>query len=463
LTTALLDDKTPPISLPSGFAAAAVAGLGYTIGFAAPGAAPAVLIALPALCILARLRTPRQAFYIGALTGLAMYVPSLAFFVHIFGPAAALLWLIVAFPTGIFVLLLNIARRRLGPTWALWLTPIFWTALEYFRSEVWYLRFAWLLPGQAAAFLPGVRCLALGVYGLGFVYVLLAAMVVTSNLRFRVIGIIGTLVAALVMYFPKLPPTPLDASLHVAGIQLEDAKPQVVADALNHLALAHPEAQLLVLCEYQFADPVPPIIRNVIRKLKRYLIVGGCQYAEKNSFYDTAFVIGPDGNDVFQQAKSVPVQFIQDGLPATQRRVWDSPWGKIGIAICYDVSYARVMDDFVRQGAQGLIIPTSDATNWGEFERRMLHGRLAPVRCAEYGIPEFGVWSSGVSQLTDRYGRVVATAGYPGQGEMIAGPLDLESPGHIPPDRPFAIACMAVTFFFIFYLAAQKISIRSTK
>jgi apolipoprotein N-acyltransferase len=124
-----------------------------------------------------------------------------------------------------------------------------------------------------------------------------------------------------------------------------------------------------------------------------------------------------------------------DGLPAADRRVWDSPWGKLGIAICYDSSYAKVMDDFVRQGARGLIIPTMDLAHWGEYERRMLHGRMAPVRSAEYNIPTFSVWSSGVSQLTDRFGRLIATAPYPGQGEMIAGPMDLRNPGRGPRRR----------------------------
>ena len=143
-------------------------------------------------------------------------------------------------------------------------------------------------------------------------------------------------------------------------------------------------------------------------------------------------MIGPDGKDVFEQIKSVPVQFMNDGIAARPaRRVWDSPWGKIGIAICYDISYVRVMDDFVRHGAQGLIVPTMDVIKWGEYERRMLHGRLAPVRSAEYGIPTFGVWSSGVSQLVDSRGCVIATAGYPGQGEMIAGPFELGGSGRV--------------------------------
>jgi apolipoprotein N-acyltransferase len=290
----------------------------------------------------------------------------------------------------------------------------------------------------------------------------LAALVADPNRFRRLPGTVGPIAAAVLMYLPNLPRSPGHATLHVAGVQLEEAKPQVVADALDRLALAHPEAQILVLSEYTFSDSVPPMIRDVVRKRARYLVVGGCQYAAGEQYYDTAFVLGPDGHDVFEQAKSVPVQFMQDGLPATTRKVWNSPWGKIGIAVCYDLSYARVMDDFVRQGAQGLIIPTMDLQSWGEFERRMLHGRLAPVRSAEYGIPTFGVWSSGISQLTDCYGRVIATAGYPGQGQMIAGPFDLQRPGHVPPDRLLAVGSMMGTALFAIYLIAQRMRSRST-
>jgi apolipoprotein N-acyltransferase len=189
-------------------------------------------------------------------------------------------------------------------------------------------------------------------------------------------------------------------------------------------------------------------------KYHRYLIAGGIQWLDARRFYDTVFVIGPDGRDVFAQAKSVPVQFMDDGLPAPRRQVWESPWGKIGIAVCYDIGYASVMDDFIRQGAQGLIVPTNDPMHWGEFERRMLHGRLAPIRAAEYSVPVFGVWSSGESQLTDRYGRVIASAGFPGQGAIIAGPFNLQGPGRIPPDRILAIATTIGTGLFALLLLA---------
>jgi apolipoprotein N-acyltransferase len=430
---------------------------GYGLAFSHPATAFGILIALPAIFFLARLPTPRQAFYGGLLLGMAIYSPHLFFFVHVFGRMASALFLIAGFPIGIFLLLAHFAHKRLRPAMAFWMMPILWTGIEFFRSELYQLRFAWLLPGQAAVFLPGARWLVIGVYGIGFIYALAAAMVVSRRRGVQIAGIVASISIGILMYWPALPAVDQRSSLHVAGIQLESPDVAVVVNALDRLALAHPEAQLLVLSEYTFGGPVPPEVRAVIKKHHRYLIAGGIRFLDDEKFYDTAFVIGPDGKDLFSQAKSVPVQFMQDGLAADHREVWNSPWGKIGIAVCYDLSYARVMDDFVRAGAQGLIVPTMDLTSWGPYERRMLHGRMAPMRSAEYQIPVFGVWSSGVSQLTDRTGRVIATAGYPGQSEMISGPFPLGKPGRVPMDRWFAAACTMGTGVLIGFLMIGRI------
>jgi apolipoprotein N-acyltransferase len=426
--------------------------VGSVVAFATYAGAPAILIVLPALCLLARQRTAWRAFAVGFTADFIICAALLTFIFNIFGAFAVILWLIGALPFAIFLCLLNQAHKRLGATWAMCLTPVLWTGIEYFRSELWYLRFAWLLPGQAPAFLPGVRFNAIGVYGLGFVYVTLAALAIGPSKRIRIVGITGLALAAIAMFYPPLPASPTTATLNVAGIQTERWDVPSIVEALEHLAATHQDAQLLVLSELAFHGPVPPEVRDVVRKHHRYLIAGGTAPIEGGGMYNTAFVIGPDGDDIFSQAKSVPVQFMSDGTPAPERHVWNSPWGEIGIAICYDASYTRVMDDFVREGARGLIIPTMDVASWGEFERRMLHGRVQPVRSAEYGIPTFGVWSSGVSQLTDRFGRIIATTSYPGLGDTITGPFDLSRPGRIPPDRPLAIACVVGTAAFLCFL-----------
>src|SRR6185437_408927 len=212
---------------------ALAAAVSFWFAFSTAHGAAAILIAVPCVCALAKLPTTRQAFYGGLVVGMAMYVPHLAFFWFVFGRAAIPLWLIAGLPIAIFLLLLHLTRRRLGSTWALVLTPVLWTGIEYFRSELYYLRFAWLLPGQAAAFLPGVRMLWLGVYGLGFLYALAAAMILSGRSILRAAGCIALIILAIFMYVPALPAGPsVDAPLHVAGVQLESADEFVIARAL---------------------------------------------------------------------------------------------------------------------------------------------------------------------------------------------------------------------------------------
>ena len=251
--------------------------------------------------------------------GLGMYVPHLMFFAVIFHTAAIPLWLIAALPVGIFLLLLQLAHRRFGAMGALWLTPILWTGLEYFRGELWYLRFAWLLPGQAVAFIPGVRMGAVGRLRIGVSLCIgRGGSRLRPRARLRIIGLIArTVCFAIAMYLPPLPATPAGGVFCMS--RACSLNPQVgTMWCSSSIAWhdAHPQLKVLVLSEYTFSGPVPPSVREVLKKHRRYLIAGGAQTLADGRYYDTAFVVGPDGQDIFSQAKSVPVQFMSDGLPA---------------------------------------------------------------------------------------------------------------------------------------------------
>jgi hypothetical protein len=107
------------------------------------------LIAVFPFCLfpLARLRTRRLAYYFGLGIGLAVYAPHLLFFWTIFGGGAIALWYILPFWLGLFVMLGRACLFRFGPAaWAC-LAPFLWTGLEFFRSELYYLRFSWLNAG----------------------------------------------------------------------------------------------------------------------------------------------------------------------------------------------------------------------------------------------------------------------------------------------------------------------------
>ena len=404
-----------------------------------------------ALVQLAHARSPRWAFYSGLAVGLFTAGPQLECFWRIFGPAALALWLVLAFWIGLFVALARLCLLRFPPFAAAALLPLLWTGLEYFRSELYYLRFSWLSPGYILLpnpLDPGFG--VLGVYGAGFVLVAVAAAL-SVQVRFRSrLAICAGIICAtgIVVWLDfRLRQSPHESSaqtVNVAGVQLEFPTEPAVVKALDGLLKRDPAADLVVLCEYTLDGPVPDGLRQWCVDHRRYLVVGGKDPAARNNYYDTAFVVGPTGAIVFRQGKSVPIQFFKDGLPAARQAVWNSPWGKIGICICYDLSYTRVTDGLIRLGAQALVVPTMDVADWGSYEHQ-LHARVAPTRAAEYGIPIFRVASSGISQLADADGRVLNEAPFPGELACVQGRLTLSGTGRLPWDRWVAPLSTCVT------------------
>ena len=128
-----------------------------------------------ALVRLSHTRSVRYAGRLGLVLGLALYGPQLGFFWIIFGPAAIALWLVLAFWLAAFLGTLQQCRARLGNVAAIALAPVLWMGFEFFRGELYYLRFTWLNVGYAFSSQPLLLAL-FGVYGVGFVLMSLAAV-----------------------------------------------------------------------------------------------------------------------------------------------------------------------------------------------------------------------------------------------------------------------------------------------
>ncbi|HXF11194.1 MAG TPA: nitrilase-related carbon-nitrogen hydrolase, partial [Desulfuromonadaceae bacterium] len=399
--------------------------------------------------------TVKRAFYFGLSTGFLCAAPQLFFFWSIFGPLAIVLWLVWAFWIGLFAAIACGGIRRWGKSKAIWLIPILWTGIEYFRSELYYLKFSWLNVGYALPALNAFASIHLGMYGLGFsIFVLIALLSLKIKLRpteLLAIFFIGFI--ALAMFLPAFsgPPPP---KVSVAGVQLEFPSQGVLPKILDGALAKNTNADIFVLSEYALEGGVPDSLKDWCRTNSRYLVVGGKDIVTNHIYYNTAFVVGTNGDIVFKQAKSVPIQFFDDGLPAAKQELWNSPWGKIGICICYDLSYTRVTDELVRQGAQLLIVPTMDVSEWGRHEHE-LHARVAPTRATEYGVPIFRLASSGISQAVNRRGGAVASIPFEKQDEVLAATLQMpRSHGVLPLDRRLAPLCTGISAIILITLMA---------
>lgn len=448
------------LSSPASFLFAAGAVVCFHLAFQVPALAFLIVGFLFCLVKLLNVASPRRAFYLGLLVGLAIYAPQLSFFWNIFHAAAIPLWLVLSFWLATFLLAGHLAQRRLSQGYVTLLLPFLWMAFEFFRSELYYLRFSWLSVGYVFASLKGVALPGfLGVYGLGFCLMLVAVLLASPRRAMRGGGVALIVAIVLLGYSHNPSEAPVGKSIQVSGVQLEFREEDVVS-ALERVREKFPQTDLYVLSEYTFADPPSKFVRKWCRDHKTYLIAGGKEFTpDQSDFYNTAFVVGPDGEFIFKQVKSVPIQFFKDGLPAPKQELWHSPWGKIGICICYDLSYRRVVDKLIALGAEALVVPTMDVVDWGQHQHE-LHGRIAPMRASEYQVPIFRLCSSGISQAVDRHGNVIASAGFPGEGEMMTATLNLRSPGRLPLDRWAAPFSVVITGGFILWLVFRKFASR---
>jgi len=152
--------------------------------------------------------------------------------------------------------------------------------------------------------------------------------------------------------------------------------------------------------------------------------------------YDTSPVIGPDGA-LLGKTRMVHItdyqRFHERGYYTPGDRgapVYDTPFGRIGVAICYDRHYPEYMRALALGGAEVVFIPQAGAVGeWPEglFEAEM---RVAAFQNGYFTAlsnrvgPEPKLTFAGESFVCDPAGRVLARAGS-GTEEILTCEIDL--------------------------------------
>lgn len=379
--------------------------------------------------------TKAHPFYSSLLTGFLISSIHLRFFYEIFKIGSLGLWLVLTFWTVLFCVLSYFLHKKLKTTQALPIICTLHFIIEIIYCEIYPLKFTWLNTGFFTYKNPQFYGIGLlGIYGFSY-FLFYISITLWEHKKKKPLLSTLALLLAIPQFIPSLENQRSKGPI-ISGIQLEFPDEKEVLEGLQKTLTKNPNTDIFLLSEYTFIDEVPETVKKWCRVNQKYLICGSKKYLDKKkeNYFNSATVINPQGQEEFNQAKSVPIQFFNDGKAAETQELWQSPWGKVGLAICYDLSYALVIDELVRQGAQALIIPTMDAIHWGESQHH-LHERVGPTKAVEYGIPLFKVSSSGISQFINENGKILASAPFPGQGETLSARLPIRQTGSKPFDR----------------------------
>lgn len=121
-------------------------------------------------------------------------------------------------------------------------------------------------------------------------------------------------------------------------------------------------------------------------------------------------LVDPGGNVAWEYLKSVPVPGPEAALTRAgdgRLPVLQTPYGRLGGAICYDMDFPVLVRPAGRAGVDIMLVPAHDWRELGD-----LHADLAVFRAVENGFSLFRPDNEAVSVAADYLGRPLATTDY---------------------------------------------------
>lgn len=233
-------------------------------------------------------------------------------------------------------------------------------------------------------------------------------------------------------------------------------------DALHRAAAAgadlivYPELQLhLFFPQYEGRDAADkfltlesPIVRQFQDACRAEGIMAAPNFylREAGGCFDTTILIGADGALIGRQKMvhiaQAPQFYEQDYYTPSDDgfRVFDTPWGRIGIVVCFDRHYPESIRTEALMGADLILIPTvntkAEPAEMFEWELRVqaFHNSAAIAMCNRVGC-EGEMAFSGESIVVDANGQVLARAG--DAEELLYADVDMAASRRIRESRPY--------------------------
>jgi len=375
---------------------------------------------VPWLMALPRL-SPAVTWLFGIVLGLVFYRIGLVWLIEIAGPIAGATIVILAVWMGFAFRVARLLMERFGPASMLWAVPLTFVGAEVLRCEgLPRLRFSFLALGYSQSHHLWVAQIASigGVYFLSLLLVAANTAVAYGLWQRRrrasipAVSVAGGILLLGFIYQPRSF-APKD-SVTVACVQGEELRYREYLDLAARAASAQPIPAFIILPEHTITETATVEHRMVsglielAREHGAYTCVGA-HIAPQGSdcLYDNvAMLIGPAGI-VGTQAKAVPLPFFDDGNPARSQAAFDTAHGRVGMYVCYDGLFTDHPRRLAGFEPRLLLVPVMDPQRWPAQEQWQ-HADMAPIRSIELRRSTVRAASSGITQIIDPAGRVVA-------------------------------------------------------
>ncbi|MBI5514345.1 MAG: carbon-nitrogen hydrolase family protein [Deltaproteobacteria bacterium] len=208
----------------------------------------------------------------------------------------------------------------------------------------------------------------------------------------------------------------------------------------ENVAFLGPEEEKLQVCE-AFEPGAPPqgpigrALRDVAKRTRVWALWGGLpeRTTDPTRTYNTSVLVDPAGSLVARYRKIHLFDVaLADGTTLTESRTVlpgdavvtaETPVGRLGLSICYDLRFPELYRRLVDQGATVLTVPAAFTVPTGKdhwhvlLRARAIESQCHLLAAAQWGSHGNGRTTYGHALIVDPWGTVLAECG---DGEGIA-------------------------------------------
>jgi len=465
---------------------------------------------VPLLASVHHAQNHSQALGFGLITGLIFFGCSMHWMTHV----TAVGWMLLAAMESVYLMgfawlaYVGMRANRSAAFQVLWIA-LAWTAMEWIRAEMPVFGFGWnLLAYSQSAYVPMIQCAnGIGAFGLGFLIVLVNALLMYAWFRRKEFRVSLSLVVVLVLilagvwgYGKMVLSRPAGPQEYLRVSVLQGNIPQSVKwelmakekilgiyEKLTQLA-ALEQPDLILWPEASFPgyfnrDVQAERISRLAAEVQVPLLVGGLHWVSEQELYNSAYFLAKDGSlgQRYDKLKLVP---FGEYIPFSFLRAWLTPvadalgisdfsagkeavvfrWARedwpFGVLICFEDVFTGLARNLADGDAKFLTVITNDAW-FGKTGAPYQHLQASIFRAVENGVAVVRAANTGVSAFISHRGQVLATV-KDGRGEdtfsMGQRTLDLPLVTERTPYRQggFLFPNVALALFLIMALGVRR-------